>query len=158
MIIIQSRVHVEQVGGMDIFNFMINPCDRNYQRWWPGMHLEFHTLKHVPGRVGSIVYMDEYVGERRIKMKAVVTEAEPGKLITWQMKKLIRLPVRLYLELEDDQKGVLVTHTIRAGYEGIGSILDVFFRLYLSDRFEKAMDEHAQTEFPKLGELLLSDS
>jgi hypothetical protein len=46
------------------------------------------------------------------------------------------------------------THTIRAGFRGLGRILGPLLRLYLSDEFERAMDEHAQAEFPMLGAML----
>lgn len=156
MITIQSKIHVERISGMEIFNFLINPTDSAYQRWWPGTHLAFHNLRYSPRNVGNIVYMDEYVGKRRVKMTGIVTEAEPGKKIVWQLRKIIRLPIWLSLELEDDREGVAITHTIKAGFEGVGRILDVIFRVYLPDEFGKTMDEHAKTEFPKLGELLSS--
>ncbi len=156
MFTIQSKVHVEGIGGLPIFNFLINPSDSAYQSWWPGTHLKFHTRYGTPGSIGSLVYMDEYVGKRRVRMTGVVTGAQPGKKITWQFKALIRLPIWLHLELEDDSRGVTVTHTIRAGIGGIGRVLDGLFRLYLSDDFAKAMDEHAKIEFPRLGALLQS--
>lgn len=156
MITIQSKIHVARIGGMEIFNFFINPSDREYQKWWTGTHLEFHNLRQSPRNIDNIVYMDEYIGKRRVKMTAIVIEAKPGKKITWQFKKIIRLPVWMCLELEDGNEGVAITHTMRAGFEGTGSILDIILRVYLSDAFAKAMDEHAKTEFPKLGDMLLS--
>lgn len=154
---IQSKVHVEGIGGLPIFNFFIDPSDRAYQRWWPGTHLKFHTVRGTPGSIGSVIYMDEYIGKRRLRMAGVVTEVQPGKAITWQFKAFIRLPVWLHLELEEDAHGVNITHTISAGFAGVGRILDGLFRLYLSDDFTKVLDEHARIEFPKLGELLLSE-
>ena len=87
-------------------------------------------------------------------MTGVVIQAEPGKKIIWQVKKFIRLPIRLFLELKDDHDGVTITHTIEAGLDGIGGILDVILRIYFSDEFASAMDEHVKTEFPKLKERL----
>jgi hypothetical protein len=156
VITIQSRVHVSGIGGMSVFDFLINPNDSAYQRWWPGTHLKFHTVRKCAGHVGDVIYMDEYVGKRRVQMTGVVTEAEPGRKITWQMTTGIRLPVWLRLKLQDDTDGVMITHTITAGFEGIGSILDVILRLYFSASFAMAMDEHAKIEFPRLGALLLS--
>lgn len=155
MITLQSKLHVEGIGGMPIYDFLIHPNDHAYQRWWPGTHLEFHNLSCTPNNVGNVVYMDEYVGKHRVRMRGIVTEAQLGKKITWQFKWIIRLPVWLSVELEDDREGVVVTHTIKAGFSGIGSILDTIFRLYLSDEFTKAMDDHARIEFPRLGALLL---
>jgi hypothetical protein len=152
----QSRLHLDRTKGIDIYDFLINPTDREYQRWWPGTHLKLHTVKQRLNNVGNIVYMDEFIGDYRVKMSGIVTEAVPGKKITWQLKSLIRMPVWLSLELEDDNAGVVVTHTIRAGFTGIGGILDTILGFYFTDGFEKAMDEHVRTEFPMLSELLLS--
>ena len=157
MITIQSRIHVARATGEQIFNFLINPTDREYQKWWPGTHLEFHTLRHGKHNIGNVIWMDERVGSYRVKMIGVVVEADPGRKIVWQMKKAIRLPVRLFLELEDDAAGVSVVHTIRAGFAGPGRVLDSLFRIFFSEQFEKAMDEHARIEFPRLGDMLLSE-
>lgn len=154
MITIQSQVHVEPGSCQALYNFMINPTDAAYQNWWPGTHLEFHNLRSVPGHIGNLIYMDEYVGQRRLRMAAVVTEAEPGRKITWRFQKFMRLPIWLCLELEEAGAGVVLTHTLKAGFTGAGQILDVFFRLYLSEAFARAMDEHAHIEFPRLGQLL----
>jgi hypothetical protein len=154
MFTIQSKLHLDHITGIDIFNFLINPDDREYQRWWPGTHLEYRLVKHSPHHVGDVVYMDEYVGKHRLKMTAIVTEAQPGKKIVWQMRRWIRLPVRLSIELEDDNKGVVLTHTIWAGAGGVGKIFDRLLRVYLSDEFAQAMDEHCKTEFAKLSDVL----
>jgi hypothetical protein len=98
--------------------------------------------------------MDEFVGNRRIKMIGLVTEAAPGRRITWQLKKMVLLPVRVSLDFSDSHHGVTVTHTIWAGVSGIGILLDPILRLYFSADFRKAMDEHVKVEFAKLGEIL----
>lgn len=154
MITIESRVRVDGVRGVQITDFMLNPTDREYQAWWPGTHLAFHTVERHPNHVGSVVYMDEFVGKRRIQMMGIVTQAVPGKQIVWQLKKIVRLPVWLILVLEEDAAGVTLTHTIRAGFEGLGRLLDPLFRVYFSREFARAMDEHAQTEFPRLRDVL----
>ena len=154
MITIHSKVHVAGANGAGILDFMLNCTDQQYQAWWPGTHLAFHTITHRSGDVGNVVYMDEYVGQRRIKMRGVVSEVVPGKKIVWQFKQIVRLPARLILEANDDNGDVMLTHTLQAGFEGIGRLLDPLFRLYFSDEFARAMDEHAQTEFPMLGKLL----
>ncbi len=138
MITLQSSVHVNGIGGGPLFDFLINPNDRDYQRWWPGTHLEFHTVRQRPGQVGDVIYMDEYVDKRRVQMSGVVIEAIPGKKITWQMKEWIRLPVWVDVELEEDAQGVMVIHTIKAGFNGMGRLLDGIFRLYLTRQYSPA--------------------
>ena len=154
MITIQSRVHVPGISGSQLLEFMLNCTDDKYHAWWPGTHLALHTVEGRPGKVGSVIYMDEYVGRRRLRMKAVITEILPGKKVVWQFKQGIRLPARLILETAGEGGGILLTHTLEAGFRGLGRLLDPLLRLYLTPEFERAMDEHAQTEFPMLGATL----
>ena len=154
MLTIQSKVYVEGLTGREVTDFLIDCDDAAYQAWWPGTHLACHTVKRAPGDVGSVVYMDEYIGKHRLKMSAVVTEIERGKRLAFQMKKGILLPGWLDLDFVDDDKGVAITHTVKIGYPGAGRILDPLLRLRFSADFERAMDEHARTEFPKLGDLM----
>ena len=140
--------------GQEVFDFLIDLNDLSYQAWWPGTHLELHSIKVTPNYVGSVVFMDEFIGKRRVKTKGVVREATPGERIVWQVQKLIMLPVTLSLELQDDKTGTNVTHTIRVGYDGVGRVIDPIFRLYFSPKFAWAMDEHVKTEFPRLRDML----
>lgn len=85
------------LNGREVTDFMLNCDDASYQAWWPGVHLQFHTVRRVTGDVGNAVYMDEYVGRFRLKFHAVVTAAIPGKEITWQFIRGVRLPGKLIL-------------------------------------------------------------
>ena len=154
MIVIRTRTHVARLTGQEITAFLLHPSDREYQSWWEGTHLQLHPVKGSGQRIGDIVYMDELVGRRRIRLAGVVVESIPGKKITWQFKKLVKLPAWLSLELENDDQGVTITHSIRAGFGGIGRILDPILRVYLSEKFARAMDDHVRGEFPKLETLL----
>jgi hypothetical protein len=154
MISLQSRVHVAGVRSTQLIDFMLNCTDEQYQAWWPGTHLAFHTVEARPGYVGNVVIMDEYIGTRRLKMKAVVAEVVPGKRTVWQFKQVVRLPAYLILEAADVDGGVDLTHTVQVSFRGVGRVLDPLFRLYFSPGFERALDEHAQAEFPMLGEML----
>lgn len=90
MTTVKTKVHVEGIGSMPIYDFMMNPTDSNYQRWWPGTHLEFHTLSKSANGAGMVVYMDEYIGRLRLRMTAIVIDAQPGKRITQLMNTLVR--------------------------------------------------------------------
>jgi len=153
MITLQSQLHIDGLRGNEIVGFLLSCTDQAYQAWWPGTHLKLHTRAHYPNNVGNIVFMDECIGKRRIKMVGVVRVAEPAKIV-WQLKKAIPLPVWLTLELADDAAGVTITHTIRAGFNGLGRLFDPLFRMYFSNEFGCAMDEHVKTEFPMLRDLL----
>ncbi|CAG0926644.1 hypothetical protein TFLX_00146 [Thermoflexales bacterium] len=154
MLTIQTQVHVSNITGAEMIDFMLHCTDREYQAWWQGTHLEFHTIKRYPDNIGNIVYMDEFVGKKRVKMLAIVTEVIPGRRIVWQMKQIVRLPVWLIIDFVDDPRGVRLTHSLQAGFKGLGRILDPIWRIYFTDEFRQSMDEHATIEFPKLGEML----
>jgi hypothetical protein len=154
MISMQSTIDVAGLSGADLIDFMLHCTDGEYQAWWPGTHLAFHTVERCPGSVGNVVYMDEFIGKRRVRMAGVVTEVVPAKKLVWQFKKVLRLPAHLILEVEDKESSVVVTHTLQVGFRGIGRLLDPLLRIYFSDAFESAMDEHARTEFPMLRKLL----
>jgi hypothetical protein len=154
MIELKTEVAVNGVSGRSVSHFMLNCTDADYQKWWPGTHLAFHTRKHSPDDVGNHVYFDEYIGKRRFKLRGVVAEVVPGRRIVWQMIKVMRLPAWLILEMNDTAEGVRITHTLRAGFSGRGRLFDPLLRLILSRNFERDMQEHAQIEFKRLAELL----
>jgi hypothetical protein len=151
MIAICTKMHVAGLKGREVTAFLLNPTGLDYQRWWKGTHLHLHPIK---GSTGEVVYMDELIGARRLRLTGVVIESVPGEKITWQLMRIIKLPVWLSLELKDDDEGVTITHTIRAGFAGVGRILDPILRVYFSEGFTSAMDDHVKTEFPKLRDML----
>jgi hypothetical protein len=154
MIVMKTKVRVRGITGRIISDFLLFCTDEDYQRWWPGTHIANHTLRRFPDNIGNLIYFDEYVGKRRLKFEGIVVKCIPGKEIIWQMKKVVRLPAWLVLEFDDDNADVVITHTIRAGFMGIGKLLDPFLKLYLTKGFEKDLEEHAHIEFPKLAEIL----
>lgn len=153
---IELRIEVKVIGisGKDVSDFILNCTDEDYQNWWPGTHLSFHTKKRFPDDLGNIVYFDEYVGSHRLKFEGIVVKNIPGKEIIWQLKKVVKLPGWLILEFEDNDEGVLIVHTIKAGFKGMGKLIDPLLRLHLNQRFEKDLAEHAHIEFNKLAEIL----
>lgn len=158
MITFETKVHVGGLVAYRIYRFFLRPGNTVYQANWPGTHLRLHMLRRAPGEVGSVVYMDEYVGERRVRVKALVTEAVPGRRLVLQAKKLVRLPVRLVMEFADVEGGVDVIHRLEVGYGGLGIVLDPFLRLVFSHGFARDLDAHVKSEFPRLGELLHVDT
>lgn len=154
MITMKTEVNVKGVVGKDIHAFMLNCTDEDYQKWWAGTHLAFHTVKRYPGDQGNRVYFDEYIGKHRLKFAAVLIEIIPDRKLVWQMKKMVRLPGWLEIELEDDNDGVRIIHSVSIGFKSIGGILDPILRLYFSQEFEKELEEHARIEFTKLAEML----
>ena len=154
MIRIETQIYIDDFTGEKITNFLLNCNNESYRNWWKGVHLQFHNVKEYPGSVGNVVYMDEYIGRRRVKMTGIVLEAVPGRRIVWKMKHVFSLPIRLVLELAPCGNGVIISHTIQAGYEGPGRIFDPFFRIFFNKEFIYSMDEHVRTEFPMLKKML----
>jgi hypothetical protein len=150
-------MYVDGVTPRQVTDFLLNPCDEAYRAWWPGTHLAFHVVRSGPGdgHVGDVVWMDELIGSRRVRMAATVVEAVPGERVMWQARRWgVRLPVGITVALRPDDRGVALCHTITAGWRGPGRVLDPLWRSYFSARFAHDMDEHARTEFRRLGDLL----
>ena len=156
MITLQSATHVAGLSAEVVTDFLMSCTDADYQQWWSGVHLQFHTVSSVPGGVGSVVYMDEHIGTRRVRMHAVMEQYVPGRILAWQLKKVIRLPVRVLLQFTDNEDGVHISHTISAGLRGVGSILNPLLRAFFSQSFAAAMDEHVETEFHLLRDVVES--
>jgi hypothetical protein len=155
MLTLESHVVVPGLTGAEVTDFLLQGNDAAYQAWWPGVHLQLHPVAvGGPDHVGDTVFMDEFVGSRRIRMTGVVRSVERGRRLVWQMKKGIVLPVWLTLTLADGEGGVSVCHTITAGWNGAGRLLDPLLRLYFTRGFAAAMDRHAHTEFTRLRDLL----
>jgi uncharacterized protein YndB with AHSA1/START domain len=154
MITLTTRVRVDGLKGKEVTDFLLQADDEDYRRWWRGTHLKYHTVRRVDGDVGNLIYFEEFVGRRHERTKAVVVALSPGRRLVMQMKRGIRLPIWLELELEDDAGGVTITQRIRAGYEGAGRVLDPILRRYFSREYHQALDEHAWTEFPMLRDML----
>jgi hypothetical protein len=154
MIEMRTEVHVKGISGKDVSDFMLHCTNADYRNWWPGTHLVFVTAKRFPKDIGNTVFFDEYVGKRRLKIDGRVVKHAPGKEIVWQMLKGVPLPAWLALEFVDDDEGVHITHTLRAGFAGIGRMFDPVLRLYLNEEFMEDMEEHAHIEFTRLGEII----
>jgi hypothetical protein len=155
MLTIRSEVTVPGLTGAEVTDFLSDCTDAGYQKWWPGVHLHLRPVAvGNADHVGDAVFMDEFIGKRRLRMTAVVVEAEPGRKIVWQLKKGICLPAWLTIEVTDRAGCVHVRHTITAGWTGPGRILDPLLKMYFSPRFAAAMDRHVHTEFPLIRERL----
>ena len=154
MISVTTQLQVDGVKGRNIVAFLVHCDDEKYQHWWPGTHLQLHLVKGSPGDIGSLIYMDEFVGKHRVRFTGEVVEHMPGRKLVIQMKSLVRLPVKLVLAFDDNVDGVEVTHSLQFGYGGIGRIFDPLIRRLVSSGFSADMEEHVRTEFRKLATML----
>ncbi|MFZ5568810.1 MAG: hypothetical protein ACOZF0_00285 [Thermodesulfobacteriota bacterium] len=154
MITLKTIVKVKGITSKDIYDFMLNCTDADYQRWWAGTHLVCHTVKHYPGDIGNIIYADEFVGKYRVKGHAVITRLVPYSEMVYQIKKLIKLPAWFTMIFEEVDDGLNIVHIVEVGFHGIGRIIDPIIRFFLNDDFESALNAHAHEEFPKLAKML----
>jgi hypothetical protein len=155
MVILETNVQVKGITAKDIYDFMLNCTDEDYQKWWKGTHLKFHTIKRYPGNLGNLVYVDEFVGKHRVKGHAVVTKLVPYTEMVWQIKMKIKIPAWFIMKFEDLSDGVKIIHIVSAGFHGAGKIFDPLIRLYLNKDFNRKLITHTHEEFPKLAEMLL---
>ncbi len=150
-----TRTHVAGLSGREITDFLSTCDDDGFRWWWPGTHFHLHTAKGTPGTPGSVIFMDELIGPRRVKVRCELVELVPGRKLVWQLRgPLFRLPVKLIFQLEDDEGGVNAEHAIEVGYAGPGAFLDPLLRLFFPARFSADKDEHVRSELPKLKDLL----
>jgi hypothetical protein len=91
MIRLQSQLHIDGIRGNEIVGFLLACTDQAFQAWWPGTHLQLHTHVHYPNSVGNIVFMDEFIGQRRIQMLGVVRVAEPRAAASYDGHRLYTL-------------------------------------------------------------------
>lgn len=135
MLVITSEIRVQGLTGRQVTDFMLSCNDEQYQGWWPGTHLQLHSVGRSVGTVADTVLMDEFIGQRRLRLQGTVEEMDPGRRIVWRLRKIIPLPARLSLVLSPVPDGVMVKHTVTVGWRRIGRILDPLLRLYLTPRF-----------------------
>ncbi len=154
MVELKTEILIENVSPEQVTDFMIDCTDEKYSKWWPGVHLAFHTIKKKPGDIGNIVYFDEYVGKRRLKFRAVVKEYERGRIIRWRMINIIPLPANLTIETERENEGTKLVHILAIGFKGLFSFLNPVIKLFIPSQLEKDLNEHAEIEFTALSGLL----
>ena len=78
----------------------------------------------------------------------------PRLVWRWRWRRRVDLPARLSLQLVDVDDGVEITHTVQAGFPGLGRLFDPLLRLFLSPAFARDLDDHVRTEFPLLRDRL----
>ena len=83
MLAIESRVDVAGLTGRDVTDFMLACTDEQYQRWWPGTHLQLHVVGPATGGVGDVVLMDNSSAGTGCA-HGVVDPVEPGRSHMWR--------------------------------------------------------------------------
>ena len=158
MLIFETKFKVKNLTGKEITDFLLNPEDAFYSQWWPDVHLQLHSEKNDINLAPETSSKKKYMDNRSYRLRGMVIRSVPGREIVWQAKKVVHFPIKLLLQLEDDDEGVHIVHTVKIGYRGIGSLLDPVLKSIFSKDFERKMETHIKTEFPKLRNLLRQDN
>lgn len=151
----QTRQYVAGLTARSAYEFLTSFDDRDFQAWWPGVHLRVVAYRRTPQVVGSVYYLDQFIGSYRVKATEMIVAAVPGRsflrqILLWGM----RLPVRMRYDFDEDDHGVAITHTTLVGFSGVGRTLDPAFRLYFTARFADALNRHLLDELRMLGDLI----
>lgn len=159
MFMLETRAHVAGLSARAAYDFMIVPLDREFQAWWPGTHLVSRVLRQGvaadgrPHPVGTLIYLEQMIGRFHVRETAEIVEALPPRRFVRRVIKGFRLPIFIAFDLEEDDAGLTIIHTIQAGFRGLGRVLDPLFRLYFTRRFAEALDEHLRIEYVLLREV-----
>ena len=149
---------VPNATAEQFYDFMIDPNDEAYQKWWPEEHIQFHITKRgKENHIDDRVFFEEKIGpDHKLKFHAFVLKTKRPNTIVWQMTKAgVWLPAYLELRLIDSTDGLVIEHELRIGYKGPhGKLLDPFIKLYLTKPFQDALEKHCMEEWPKLAEML----
>ena len=141
----------------DFYDFMINAPAEIYANWLPEEHYEFHVVKRSDkSPIGDIVYFDQNIGNKyRMKFYANIIVANKPNRVVFQMRKYgIDIPGYLELDFTDTTEGLLLTETLRIGYNGFGKICDPFIKIIYGKRFYDEFKEHHKREWKNLSDIL----
>jgi len=152
---LQSKL--PDAAALAFFEFMVNAPKEVYANWLPEEHYEFHIVKRGnKSPVGDVVYFDQNIGLKyRMKFFATIQEASKPNRIVFQMRKFgIHLPGYLELDFLDSADGLVLTETLRIGFNGFGKICDPFIKIAYGDRFYQVFQEHHKREWKNLSDIL----
>ena len=141
----------------DFYNFMTNAPAEIYVNWLPEEHYEFRVVKRSSNSpIGDLFYFDQNIGHKyRMKFHALIKSTRKPQRIVFQMSKFgVKLPGFLELDLIDSEDGLILTETLRIGFNGIGKVCDPFIKLVYGKKFYEVFKEHHKREWQCLSEIL----
>ena len=157
MITHTMKSKLPSVHAAEFYDFMVAPPPEAYAHWLPDEHHEFHVVKRGKETpVGDLIYFDQHISPKhRLEFHAITRVANKPDCIVFQMRKLgVNLPGYLELNFTDTAEGLLLTETIRIGFNGFGEILDPFIRMVFNKSFFKEMNAHHKREWANLAKIL----
>jgi len=140
----------------EFFDFMINAPSDVYANWLPEEHYEFHVAKRSnESPIGDLVYFDQNIGNKyRMKFYAIIKEANKPNRVVFQMRKYgIDIPGYLELEFTDTVDGLILTETLRIGFNGFGKLCDPFIKVVYGKRFYHVFKDHHKREWQNLSDI-----
>ena len=157
MITHMMQSKLQNANATKFFNFMIDPPAEVYKNWLPGEHYKFHIIKHSSeSPINDLIYYDQSISNKyRLKFYALIKVADKPNRIVYQMRKFgFNLPGYLELDFSDTSEGLMLTETIRIGFNEFGKICDPFIKIFFSRDFFREMNEHHKREWQNLAEIL----
>ena len=144
-------------NAKQFYEFMINPPPNVYAHWLPNEHHEFHIVKQSKTTpVDDLIYFDQHISPKhRLRFYAVTKTANKPNRVVFQMRKFgVNIPAFLELDFCDTPDGLLLTETLRIGFNGVGKLLDPFIKIVYNKTFFEALNQHHKREWQNLAEVL----
>jgi hypothetical protein len=151
---------LQNAAAAAFYDFMVNAPQETYAHWLPDEHHQFHVVQcgeNTP--VGDLIFFDQHISPKhRLTFHAITRIAEKPYHILFQMRRFgINLPGYLELQFVDTMEGLILTETIRIGFNGFGKIIDPLIRLLFNKSFFEEMNGHHKREWANLAEILRCD-
>ena len=141
----------------DFYDFMINAPADVYANWLPEEHYEFRVVKRSnESPIGDLVYFDQNIGHKyRMKFYATIKAANKPNRVVFQMRKFgIDIPGYLELDFSDTTEGLILTETLRIGFNGFGKLFDPIIKIVYGIRFYHVFKDHHKREWQNLSDIL----
>ena len=157
MLIYTMYSKLQNSSASEFYDFMIDPPAEIYDNWLPEEHYEFHIVKYSDeSPINDLIFFDQNIGNKyRLKFHAFIREAKKPSRIMYQMRKFgVNLPGYLELDFLDSEEGLLLTETLRIGFNGFGNICDPFLKIVFNKGFFNELNEHHKREWQNLSDIL----
>ena len=157
MITHAMKSKLPSAAAAQFYDFMVSPPQETYARWLPDEHHKFHVVKRgAKTPIGDLVFFDQHIGKKhRLKFYAKIRTADKPRYILFQMCKFgIDLPGYLELDFFDTADGLILTETIRIGFNDFGKFIDPVIKLFFNKSFFREMNGHHKREWANLAEIL----
>lgn len=139
-----------------VFHYITSITDsESYRAWHKKDHVTFQFLKGKPWSVGSVMYAEEYIHGKLHKLKFIINEVVPNKMIeyvpaSWLLRKYFPKN-EFILEAQGDACRFIASGTYRIGWLG-----RTLFRKQLKEGLS-SIKQHMKEEGENLKRILESN-